>query len=113
VNRNFSQTITFRCADPDALVELARLWDEMHATADVMGYIGTRILHDRDDPGRYVIVADFAVVDPEVSAYEEAMRNNERPETQEWARRLVELAGGEPEFRNYDELYRTDFLGRW
>ena len=54
--------------------------------ADIMGYMGIRILADRETPGEYVIVADFGVVDPDVSAADEAARNNERPETQEWAR---------------------------
>ena len=52
-----------------------------------MGYMGTRLYADREDPGRFLIVADFGVVDPDVSAAEEAARNNDRPETQERARR--------------------------
>jgi hypothetical protein len=43
-----------------------------------------------------------------VSAAEEALRNNERPETQAFAARLREVIDGEPEYRHYDELYRTD-----
>ncbi len=35
------------------------------------------------------------------------MRNNERPETEEWARRLLEVIDGEPVYRHYDEPYRT------
>ncbi len=46
-----------------------------------MGFMRTRLLADRDEPGRYVIVADFGVVDPATSAAEGAARNNERPET--------------------------------
>ena len=37
-----------------------REWDEMQAEADVMGYIGSHVLRDRDNPGHYVIVAEFA-----------------------------------------------------
>lgn len=44
-----------------------------------------------------------------VSAADEAMRNNERPETQATAARLRELVQGDPEYHHYDELYRTDF----
>ena len=109
MNVNFSQTISIRCDDPAPIVELLEQWDENQATADIMGYMGTRIYADREDPGRYLIVADFGVVDPDVSAAEEAARNNERPETQEWARRLLALVNGEPEYHHYDELYRTDF----
>jgi hypothetical protein len=107
VNRNFSQTITVRCDDPGILLELIEGWDREQAMADIMGYMGTRILADREMPGRYVIVADFGVVDPDVSAAEEAQRNNERPETQMWADRLRAVVEGEPEFHDYDELYRT------
>ena len=110
MNRNFMQTMTMRCDDPDALVAMAEAWDRQQAAADIMGYMGSRVLADRDDPGRYMFVADFGVVDPDVSAVEEAARNNERPETQEGAARLRELVG-EIEYHHYDELYRTEFYG--
>jgi hypothetical protein len=107
VNRNFTQTFTVRCDDPADLIDLVQRWDINQATFDVMGYIGSRILADRDQPGVYTIEADFGVVDPEVSAFEEAQRNNDRPETQEWAARLRAVVHGEPEWRHYDEIYRT------
>jgi hypothetical protein len=107
VNVNFTQTIAVRCDDPDALVALYTEWDHNQATADIMGYMGGHLLADRDNPGLYLIVAEFGVVDPDVSAADEAMRNNDRPETHEWARRLRELIDGEPDFRHYDEIYRT------
>src|SRR5262249_39149059 len=87
VNRNFSQTITFRSDQPDQLISLAQEWDAMQASLDIMGYIGVRILADRDAPGRYVMIADFGIVDPDVSAAQEAFINNERAETQEMADR--------------------------
>jgi hypothetical protein len=109
VNRNFSQTIAVRCADPAPIIELLKEWDFNQATSDIMGYMGTRVLADRDNPGQYLIIADFGVIDPDVSAAEEAARNNERPETQATAARMREVLDGEPEYRHYDELYRTDF----
>lgn len=107
MNVNFTQSISVRCADPAPLVQLLGEWDELHATSDIVGYMGTRLLADRDVPGRYVIEADFGVIDPDIAAADEAQRNNERPETQQWAQRLLELADGTPEYRHYDELYRT------
>jgi hypothetical protein len=104
---NYVQTIQVRTKNPEAVVELLRQWDRDQAQADIMGYMGTRVLADRDDPDRYLIVADFAMVDPNVSAAEEAMRNNDRPETQEWANRLLEVIEGEPIYHHYDEPYRT------
>jgi len=104
---NFVQTVTVRSDNPDAIVELAARWDEMQAASDIMGYLGSHLLASRDAPGEYMLVAEFGVVDPNVTAYEEAQRNNDRPETQEWARRLLELIDGEPTYRHYDVLYRT------
>ncbi len=109
VNRNFTQTILVRCDDPAPIIELLEQWDLDQASADIMGYMGIRLLADRDTPGQYLIVADFGVVDPDVSAADEANRNNERPETQATAARMREVVNSEPEYRHYDELYRTDF----
>jgi hypothetical protein len=109
VNQNFSQTIAVRSGDPAPIIELLEQWDRDQASTDIMGYMGTRLLADREHPDQYLIVADFGVVDPEVSAADEASRNNERPETQAWAARLLELVDGAPGYAHYDELYRTDF----
>jgi len=109
VNQNFSQTISVRCDDPTPIIELLEQWDLAQASTDIMGYMGIRLLADREDAGHYLIMADFGVVDPDVSAAEEARLNNERPETQATAARLRELLNDEPEYRHYDELYRTDF----
>jgi hypothetical protein len=108
VQQNFSQTMTFRCGDRAAVLEIVTAWDMQQADSDVMGYMGGRLLVDRADPERYVIIADFGVIDPEVSAAEEALRNNDRPETQAGAARLREIVDGEIEFREFDEIYRTD-----
>ena len=108
MNRNFSQTITVRCDNPEILIQMLEEWDLGQATSDITGYMGSRLLADRDHPGLYVFIADFGVIDPDVSAAEEAVKNNERPETQAFAARLREVTEGEPEYRHYDELYRTD-----
>jgi hypothetical protein len=109
VNQNFSQTISVRCADPDRIVELLREWDLVQATGDLTGYMGTRVLADREHPGQYVIIADFGMIDPDVPAADEATRNNDRPDTQAFAARLRDLVDGDPEFHHFDELYRTEF----
>jgi hypothetical protein len=108
VNRNFTQTITVHCDDPARILEMLAEWDLSQATGELMGYMGTRVLADREKLGRYVIIADFGVVDPNVSAAEEALRNNARPETREFAARMRELLNGDPEYHHYDEIYRTD-----
>ena len=108
MNANFSQTIGVSCADPATLVEMLEQWDLEQAKSDIMGYMGTRLLADRENPGHYLFIADFGVIDPDVCAADEAARNNERPETQAWAARLLAAIGGEPEYHHSDELYRTD-----
>jgi hypothetical protein len=108
MNRNFTQVISVRCSEPDKLIEVLQQWDRDQSQADIMGYMGLRLLADRDHPGEYLIMADIGVVDPDVSAADEAARNNERPETQETARRLRALLDEEPVYRHYDWLYRTD-----
>ena len=109
MNRNFCQTISVRCDDPAPIIGLLEQWDLDQASTDIMGYMGIRVLADRENPGQYLIIADFGVVDPDVSAADEAARNNERPETQATAACVRELVDGEPEYHHYDELYRTDF----
>jgi len=109
VSRNFSQMITVRSDAPERIIELLEEWDRHQATSDVMGYMGTRFLADREDPGRYVILAEFGVVDPDVPAADEAARNNDRPETRAWLAKFREVIEGEPEYHDFDELYRTDF----
>ena len=111
MNRNFTQTIEVRCSDPDRfaqLVEILRQWDRDQANADIMGYMGLRILSDRADPNRYLIVADFGVVDPDVSAADEAARNNERPETQATAAKMRAVLDEDAIFHDYDWEYLTD-----
>src|SRR5262245_53781462 len=105
----FSQVISFRTDHADEVVALIEEWDEIQSTLDVMGYTGTHILRDRDDPRHLFIVAEFASIEPGVSAWDEAQKNNDRAETQEWARRVRELIDEEPEWMHFDEVYRTDF----
>jgi hypothetical protein len=108
VNQNFSQMITVRSDDLPRILELVAEWDLNQATGDIMGYMGCRVLADRAEHGQYVIIADFGVVDPDVPAADEAERNNMRPETLEWSERLRGVLQGEPDYHDFDEVYRTD-----
>jgi hypothetical protein len=107
----FAQGIRVRCGDPEALIQLLAEWDTGQATTDVMGYIGTRLLADRDEPGSFMILAEFAEVDGDLTPAEEAERNNQREETERWAQKLRSLVDGEPDWIHYDELYRTGITG--
>lgn len=108
---NFTQVISVRSDDGRALVQLLEEWDRGQAVTDIMGYMGTRLLADRDDPGHYLIVADFASIDEMVSSADEAELNNRREETERWAQKLRRLVEGEPEWVHYDEYYRTGLSG--
>jgi hypothetical protein len=105
----FTQTIAFRSDDPETMVALAQEWDALQASKDVSGFMEVRVLADRDDPGQYLMIADFAAVDPGVSAAQEAFLNNERGQTQDFAERFRAIAKAEPVWHHYDELYRTTF----
>jgi hypothetical protein len=105
----FSQVISFRTDHVDEVVALIEEWDDIQSTLDVMGYTGTHILRDRADPRHLYVVAEFASTEPGVSAFEEAQRNNDRAETQEWATKMRALIDAEPEWLHFDEVYRTDF----
>jgi hypothetical protein len=100
-----------RSDDPESLVQLLAQWDRAQAQTDVMGYIGTRLLADRDEPGCYMILAEFAEVDGDLTPAEEAERNNSREETARWAEQLRRLVDGEPVWTHFDELYRTGITG--
>ena len=107
----FSQGIRFKCANLQPLVDLLRQYDSNQASMDVMGFIGVRLLCDRDNPGHYMVMAEFAEVDGARTAAEEAMLNNERNETTGWYEKFMAAIDGEPEFLNYDEIYWTGITG--
>ena len=107
----FAQGIRVHCSDPDSLLRLLAEWDAGRAKAELTGYIGTRLLADRDHPGSYMILAEFAEVDGDLTPAEEAELNNQREETARWAENLRSLVDGEPEWTHYDELYRTGITG--
>ena len=108
MNRNFSQTITVHCPEPAKLIELIAQWDDDHAAGDITSYMGTRVLADRAHLGRYMIIVDFGLIDPDVSAAEEAARHNELPTTKAMAAATTAIMDGVPEYHDYDEVYRTD-----
>ncbi len=92
----FVQTITVRTTDEKALAELMTDWHEAEA-GRAPGYHGSRLLADRDNPGTYMVVVDFSSAD-------EAQRNNDRPETQQWGEQLAALIESDPVFANFDEI---------
>lgn len=92
----FVQTIRVRADDPSALEELNARWHESEFGV-APGYLGSRILADRDRPGEYLIEVDFESAD-------EAALNNGRPATEQWGAKLAAETVGDAEFANYDEI---------
>lgn len=96
---SFTQMMSVRTQDPDRLKELLAGWhQDQHGTAP--GYEGARLLADREQPDRWLIEVDF-------TSQEDAERNNDRPETADWARRLRDVVEGEPDYHDYELAYTT------
>ena len=93
----FTQIITVKGADEQALKELISTWDREQSGV-APGYQGARVLADSD--GRHLVEVDF-------SSREEAERNNDRPETQAWAERLREIAGADASYQDLRQVYAT------
>lgn len=95
----FTQHVVFNATSEEALVRLLEEW-EREGSSGAPGFLGGRVLRFRDKPGRYVIQADFA-------SWEDAESNNDRPETQAWAKQLMAVIDGEAKYENLDVL--TEF----
>ena len=107
----FTQVIQMKTSKIDEFLQLRREYDADRASAEVMGFLGARVLASRENPGDYLIIADFAEVDGTLTAEQEARRNDARNEAEGWYARLMALVDGQPEFDDYDELYRTGITG--
>ncbi|HVX42912.1 MAG TPA: hypothetical protein VHC49_03470 [Mycobacteriales bacterium] len=55
------------------------------------------VCQDRDNPNHYVVAIEF-------DSYEDAMRNSELPETQEFSEKMSALTIGGPRFTNLEVL---------
>ena len=89
----FMQVIEYRTSQFDEVNKLVDAWlaqTEGKRTV-AQGFTG----RDREESGKYVDVIVFP-------SYEEAMRNNDLPETQALAGKMVSLCDGEVTFHNLD-----------
>ena len=94
----FMQVIEYRTSQFDEVSKLVDAWLAQTEGKRTMaqGFTG----RDREEPDKYVDVIVFP-------SYEEAMRNNDLPETQALAGKMVSLCDGEVTFYNLD-LVRED-----
>jgi hypothetical protein len=99
----FVQIIEYRTSKPD---EIAALMEEFRAKreADADGPAPTRGLTcaDRDEPGRYFAIVEFA-------SYEEAMENSQRADTTEFSEKMMELCDGPGTFYNLDKIEDMEY----
>lgn len=94
----FTQMITVEGADAQALADHIAEWHRTQA-GNAPGYLGSRVFAE-DGGSRHVIEVDF-------SSEEEAQRNNDRPETAEWAQKLQQLGSAQPSYRDLQQEYST------
>jgi quinol monooxygenase YgiN len=89
----FVQIIEFQTSRIDEIMALDSKWRE--ATAGKRTATAMNITRDRDRPNTYVWMIEFP-------SYEDAMRNNDLPETQQIAEQMMKLSDGPAVFRNLD-----------
>lgn len=89
----FIQIIEMRTDDMDALLALDDEWER--ATEGKRTARRSIVTTDRNDPKRHVIIVFF-------DSYEEAMKNSELPETQEFAAKWAQLVEAPPTFADLD-----------
>jgi quinol monooxygenase YgiN len=92
----FVQTISFTTARMDEMQALMDAFDNEPGSR--AGFLGAKVLKDRDRENTYVVVAEF-------ETYELAMENSARPETDAFAKQMAELSDGSPTFANYDLIH--------
>ncbi|WP_412543578.1 hypothetical protein R8Z50_14165 [Longispora sp. K20-0274] len=92
---SFVQIVTFSTDRVDEYRRLEAEW--WAATEGRRTLLRDELYADRDAPGRYVAINEFA-------SYESAMVNSALPETDEAARRAAELATGPVTFTNLDRV---------
>jgi hypothetical protein len=89
----FVQIIDF---ETTSMGEMNTLMDEWLATTEGKRTTMTEtLMHDRENPQHYVEMVEFP-------SYEDAMRNNDLPETQQFAERMRKLCTSGPSFLNMD-----------
>ena len=88
----FVQHVRFKTSNFDAM---QKLMAEDDSIKDAPGNPTYWVLKDRDNPDSYIVTVVF-------DSYEEAMKNNDRPETQAFATQMGELTDGPTEYGNYD-----------
>jgi antibiotic biosynthesis monooxygenase (ABM) superfamily enzyme len=92
----FFQTIRFSTSRIEEMQALMQEYDQQDSGSSP-GFIGSKVLKDRDRDNAYVVIAEF-------ESYDQAMENSGRPETDAFAKKMATLVDGELGFNNYDVI---------
>jgi hypothetical protein len=91
----FVQTVEFTTSRMDEMDEVEAEWRA--ATEGRRTVVRDMKTRDRDKPNAYVLIVEF-------DSYEDAMKNNDMPETEKIAEGMAKLADGPVIFRNLEVL---------
>ena len=89
----FIQLIEFESNDVDAVQEAIQKFRDEHP--DVMTFTASQVAEDRDQPGTYISIVEFA-------SYEEAMRQSNHPTLSEFVQSIGPELMANRRFRNLD-----------
>jgi heme-degrading monooxygenase HmoA len=92
----FVQTIAWNTSRADEMKAVADRFQAEHPDMGP-GFIGLKMLKDRDHENGFLIVAEF-------ENYELAMQNSARPEVDALNKEMMALADSPPTFGNYDVI---------
>ncbi|MBN0044014.1 hypothetical protein JS756_07800 [Streptomyces actuosus] len=97
----FAQIIEFETDRIDEIRRLAEEADERFAGRE-HGPVRRLVLQDRNQPHRYLVVIEF-------DSHEDAVRNNDDPDTGKLAEQMAALCTRPPAFTDCDVQERADF----
>jgi quinol monooxygenase YgiN len=91
----FVQIMELQTSRIDEINALEKQWED--ATEGKRTVVAQKLTKDRDKPNTYMVIVEF-------DSYEDAMRNNDLPATQELAPQMQKLCDGPPVFHNLDVI---------
>ncbi len=91
----FVQIIEYRTSKPEEVRALTEQYRKDREADEDPTPTRAMSCADRDEPGRYFTIVEFA-------SYEEAKTNSERADTSEFAAKMMELCDGPTKFYNLD-----------
>ena len=90
----FLQTIAWKTSRPDEMRAASARFQAENPDPQP-GFLGLKMLKDRDQEGMYLVIAEF-------ESYDLAMQNSARPEVDAFSKEMMALADEPPVFGNYD-----------